>query len=312
MREKVSIIGAGNVGATTAMKLAQKDFADIVLVDVLEGIPQGKGLDITEAGPINGFDARVVGTNSYADTQNSDVIVITSGFPRKPGMSRDDLLLANLNIVKPVTEQVVKYSPNAILIMVTNPLDAMAYAAYRVSGFPKNRVIGMSGILDTARFRTFISMALNVSIENIDALIIGGHGDTMVPLTRYTTIYGVPLPELMPKAQIEALIQQTRDAGAEIVKLLKTGNAYFAPASAIVHIVESIMFDKKNVLPCSVYLDGEYGINGMFISVPIKLGKNGIEQIIQLELNQEEEAAFKKSVAAIEELIKIINPMLKG
>lgn len=306
MRKQISIIGAGNVGATTAMKLAEKDLADIVLVDIVEGMPQGKGLDMTQTGPIDGYDSKITGTNSYADTKDSDIVIITSGVPRKPGMSRDDLLQANFNIVKPVTEQVAKYSPNAILIMVANPLDAMTQLAYKVSGFPKNRIMGMAGILDTARFRTFIAMELNVSVEDIYALVLGGHGDTMVPLARYSTVAGVPLPEILPKEKLDALIQRTRDGGAEIVKLLKTGSAYYAPATAVVQMVKAIILDKKRILPCAAYLEGEYGIKGLFVGVPVKLGVKGIEEIIQLKLTPEEDAALKKSAAAVEELVKIM------
>ncbi|MCX7919778.1 MAG: malate dehydrogenase [bacterium] len=306
MRKKVSIIGAGNVGATTAMKLAEKDITDIILVDIIEGMPQGKGLDITQTGAIDGYDTKVIGTNSYADTKDSDIVIITSGVPRKPGMSRDDLLQANYNIVKPVTEQVVKFSPNAIIIMVANPLDAMAQLAYRVSGFSKNRVIGMAGILDTARFRAFIALELNVSMEDVYALVLGGHGDTMVPLARYSTVAGVPLTEILPKERLDAIIQRTRNGGAEIVKLLKTGSAYYAPATATVQMVEAIILDKKRILPCAAYLEGEYGINGLFVGVPVKLGANGIEEIIQLKLTTEEEIALKKSAAAVEELVKVM------
>ncbi|MBA2123796.1 malate dehydrogenase [bacterium Unc6] len=306
MRQKVSIIGAGNVGATMAMKLAEKDFADIILVDIIEGMPQGKGLDITQTGPIDSYDTKVIGTNSYTDTQYSDIVIITAGVPRKPGMSRDDLLEANYNIVKPVTEQVAQYSPNAILIIVANPLDAMAQLAYKTSGFSKSRVMGMAGILDTARFRTFIAMELNVSVEDVYALVLGGHGDTMVPLVRYSTVAGVPLPEILSKEKLDMLIQRTRNSGMEIVKLLKAGGAYYAPASAAVQMVEAIILNKKRILPCAAYLEGEYGINGLFVGVPIKLGANGIEEIIQLRLTPEENAALKKSAATVEELIKIM------
>lgn len=305
-RYKVSIIGGGNVGATTAIRLAEKDFCDVVLLDILEGMPQGKGLDMTQAGPIEGYDTKVTGTNSYEDTSGSDIVVITSGVPRKPGMSRDDLLQANYNIVKPVTQEVVKHSPNCIIIMVANPLDAMAQLSFKISKFPKQRVFGMAGILDTARFRTFIAMEMNVSVEDVYAMVLGGHGDTMVPLAKYSTVAGVPITELLPKEKIDALIQRTRDGGAEIVKLLKTGSAYYAPSSAVVQMVEAVILDKKRILPCATYLEGEYGIRGVFVGVPVKLGAKGIEEVIQLKLTPEEDAALKKSASAVEELVKIM------
>ena len=306
MRKKVTVVGAGNVGANCAVRIADKELADVVLVDVVEGVPQGKGLDILEAGPVEGYDVLVTGANGYEATANSDIVVITAGFPRKPGMSRDDLLLANYEVVRTATEQAVQYSPNAILILVTNPLDAMCWTAFQVSKFSKNRVVGMAGVLDTARYRTFIAQELGVSVENITALVLGGHGDTMVPIVRLTTVGGIPLTELTDQATIERLVQRTRDGGAEIVKYLKTGSAYYAPSAATVEMVESILKDKKKVLPCAAYLEGEYGINGLFAGVPVKLGANGIEQVYQLKLQAEEQAQLDKSAAAVKELIDVI------
>src|SRR5436189_1160494 len=281
-RKKVSIVGAGNVGATAGQRIVDKELADVVLIDIVEGVPQGKALDLMESGPIEGYDFRLTGTNNYKDTANSDVVVITAGIPRKPGMSRDDLLRTNYEIVKGVTEQVVKNSPNCVIVVVSNPLDAMVQTAFRVSGFPKERVIGMAGVLDSARFRTFIAMELNVSVENIHAFVLGGHGDTMVPLPRYSTVAGIPITELMSKERVEALVQRTRDGGAEIVKLLKTGSAYYAPSAATAEMVEAILKDKKKILPCAAYLEGEYGIRGLYVGVPVKLGAKGIEQSSQL------------------------------
>jgi len=306
MRKKVTVVGAGNVGANCALRIAGKELADVVLVDVVEGIPQGKGLDILESGPVEGYDVMVTGANDYEPTANSDIVVITAGFPRKPGMSRDDLLLANYEIVKTATEQAAKYSPNAILILVTNPLDAMCWVAHQVSKFSKNRVIGMAGVLDTARYRTFISMELGVSVENITALVLGGHGDTMVPIVRLTTIGGIPITELLPQDRIEALVQRTRDGGAEIVKYLKTGSAYYAPSAATVEMVESILKDKKKVLPCAALLEGEYGYQGIFVGVPVKLGSNGIERIYEVKLEAQEKAQLDKSAAAVHELIDVL------
>jgi malate dehydrogenase len=306
MRKKVTVIGAGNVGANCAVRIADKELADVVLVDVVEGVPQGKGLDILESGPIEGYDVLVTGTNDYAPTANSDIVVITAGFPRKPGMSRDDLLIANYEVVRNATEQAAKHSPDAILILVTNPLDAMCWTAFKVSGFARNRVIGMAGVLDTARYRTFIAQELGVSVENVTALVLGGHGDTMVPIVRLTTVGGIPLTELLEQSVIERLVQRTRDGGAEIVKYLKTGSAYYAPSAATVEMVESILKDKKKVLPCAAYLEGEYDINGVFVGVPVKLGAKGIEQVFQVRLEADEKKALDKSAAAVKELVEII------
>jgi len=306
MRKKVTVVGAGMVGGTTAHRLADKELCDVVLTDIIEGLPQGKGLDLAESAPIEGYDSRVLGTNDYKDTANSDIVVITAGIPRKPGMSRDDLLKTNYNIVKETTEKVVKYSPNSILIIVSNPLDAMAQTAYKASGFSKNRVIGMAGVLDSARMRTFIAEALDVSVENVTAFVLGGHGDTMVPLARYSTVAGIPLPDLMPKEKIDAIIKRTAQGGAEIVGLLKTGSAFYAPSAAIVEMVEAILKDKKKILPCAAYLEGEYGIKGLFVGVPVKLGARGIEQVVEIKLTAEENAALQKSAAAVKELVEII------
>jgi len=306
MRKKVTVVGAGMVGGTTAHRLADKELCDVVLIDIIEGLPQGKGLDLAESAPIEGYDSRVVGTNDYKDTANSDIVVITAGLPRKPGMSRDDLLKTNYNIVKETTEKVVKHSPNSILIVVSNPLDAMTQTAYKTSGFSKNRVIGMAGVLDAARMRTFIAEALEVSVENVTAFVLGGHGDAMVPLARYSTVAGIPLPDLMPQEKIEAIVKRTAQGGAEIVGLLKTGSAFYAPSAAIVEMVEAILKDKKKILPCAAYLEGEYGIKGLFVGVPVKLGARGIEQVIEIELTAEEQAALPKSAAAVKELVEII------
>jgi len=306
MRKKVTVVGGGNVGANCALRIAGKELADVVLVDIVEGVPQGKGLDILQSGPVEGYDVNVVGANNYDLTANSDIVVITAGFPRTPGMSRDDLLLKNYDVVKAATEQAVKNSPNCILILVTNPLDAMCWAAFQVSKFSKNRVIGMAGVLDTARFRTFIAQELNVSVENVTAMVLGGHGDTMVPIARLTSVSGIPLGELLDQAVIDKLVDRARNGGAEIVKYLKTGSAYYAPSAAAVEMVESILKDKKKVLPCSAYLEGEYGINGLFVGVPVKLGARGIEQIYQLKLQPDEQAALAKSSAAVKELIDVI------
>jgi len=307
MRRKVTVIGAGNVGANCALRIADRELADVVLVDIVEGVPQGKGLDLLQSGPVQGYDVLVTGANNYEPTANSDVVVITAGFPRKPGMSRDDLLMANYNIVKPASEQAARYSPDAILIVVSNPLDAMCWTAFKVSGFGKSRVVGMAGILDTARFRTFIARELEVSVENITAMVLGGHGDTMVPLVRLTNVSGIPLTELLDSATIARLVERTRNGGAEIVKLLKTGSAYYAPSAAAVEMVESILKDKKMVLPCSAYLDGEYGVHGVFVGVPVKLGAGGVEKIYEIGLTPEEQAQFGKSAASVQELIDVLN-----
>jgi malate dehydrogenase len=306
MRRKVTVVGAGNVGANTAQKIAAKELADVVLVDVVDGVPQGKGLDMLESAPVEGYDVKIVGTNGYDETAHSDIVVITAGFPRKPGMSRDDLLLANYEVVKSATEQAAKKSPNAILILVTNPLDAMCWTAMKVSGFKRERVIGMAGVLDTARFRTFIAEELNVSFENVTAMVLGGHGDTMVPLVRLTNVSGIPLSELTDQATIDRMVQRTRDGGAEIVKYLKTGSAYYAPAASTVEMVESILKDKKKVLPCAVHLEGEYGIKGLFVGVPVKLGKEGIEKIYEIKLDDAEKAALQKSADAVKELVTVL------
>jgi len=306
MRKKVTVVGAGNVGANCALRIADQELADVVVVDIVEGVPQGKGLDLLQSGPVQGYDVLVTGANNYEPTANSDIVVITAGFPRKPGMSRDDLLMANYNIVKPATEQAAQYSPNAILIVVTNPLDAMCWTAFKVSGFAKNRVVGMAGILDTARFRTFIARELNVSVENITAMVLGGHGDTMVPLVRLTNVSGIPLTELLDEATIARLVERTRNGGAEIVKLLKTGSAYYAPSAAAVEMVASILKDKKKVLPCSAYLEGEYGIHGVFAGVPVKLGAEGVEKVYEVSLTPEEQTQFGKSAAAVAELIEVL------
>src|SRR6516164_2725330 len=306
MRKKITVVGGGNVGASCAANLASKELGDVVLVDVVEGVPQGKGLDMLQMGPIEGYDVAITGANDYAPTANSDVVVITAGLARKPGMSRDDLLLANYQVVKSVTESVVKYSPNAILVLVTNPLDAMCWTAHQISKFPKNRVIGMAGVLDSARFRTFIAQQLDVSVENVTAFVLGGHGDTMVPLTRYSTVAGIPLPELIDAATLEKLVQRTRDGGAEIVKYLKTGSAYYAPSAAVTEMVEAIIKDKKKILPCAVYLEGEYGIHGLYVGVPVKLGAAGIEEIVQIKLTADEQAALQKSADSVKELVGVI------
>ncbi len=306
MRKKVSIVGSGNVGATTAHWIASKELADVVLIDIIEGVPQGKALDLLEAMPIEKRDAHVLGTNDYADTAGSDIVVITAGIPRKPGMSRDDLLNTNYKIMKDVVGKVVEHSPHCILIIVSNPLDAMVQTAYKLSGFPRERVIGMAGVLDSARFRTFIAEELKVSVENVTAFVLGGHGDTMVPLPRYSTVAGIPITELIEKTRLEALVQRTRDGGAEIVKYLKTGSAYYAPSAAVTEMVEAILKDKKKILPCAAYLEGEYGIKGLYIGVPVKLGAKGIEQIIEIKLTPEEKAGLEKSAAAVKELVAVI------
>jgi malate dehydrogenase len=307
LRKKVTIVGAGNVGATIAQRIVDREMANVVLVDVVDGLPQGKSLDLLQSGPVEGNDCQIIGTNDYRQTVGSDIVVITAGLSRKPGMSRDDLLIKNYEIVKGVTEQAVQYSPHCILIVVSNPLDAMVQTAFRVSGFPRERVVGMAGVLDAARFRTFIAMELKVSVENVHAAVLGGHGDTMVPLPRYSTVAGIPITELLTKEKIDTILQRTRKGGAEIVELLKTGSAYYAPSAATVEMVESIVKDKKKVLPCAAYLDGEYGINGLFVGVPVKLGNNGVEEIFQMTLSADEHQALKRSAAAVKELCEIIN-----
>ncbi len=302
MDKKVTVVGAGNVGATAAQRLAEKELCDVVLVDIIEGVPQGKSLDLTEAAPIEKHDARLTGTNTYEATAGSDIIIITAGIPRKPGMSRDDLLGTNAGIMRKVTEQVAKLSPDAVIIIVSNPLDAMCHVAFDASGFPKERVMGMAGVLDSARFRAFIAMELNVSVENTHAFVLGGHGDTMVPLPRYSTVAGIPITELLPQDRIDAIVERTRTGGAEIVSLLKTGSAYYAPASAAVEMAESILKDKKKILPCAALLKGEYGIEDLFIGVPVKLGAAGIEEVIQIKLTGDEQAALNRSAAAVQEL----------
>ena len=307
MRNKVTVVGAGNVGATTALRIHQLGYADVVLLDVIEDLPQGKGLDMLEAGPVTGSDAGITGSNNYEATANSDLVVITAGIARRPGMSRDDLLLTNMRITSSVTEQVVKYSPDCIIIAVTNPLDAMVQNVYESSGFPRNRVFGMAGVLDTARFRTFISQELNVSVQDIQALVLGGHGDDMVPLVRYTTAGGIPITELMAEEKIDQLVQRTRDGGGEIVALLKEGSAYYAPSAAITQMVEAVLLDKKRILPCCAYLEGEYGINGLCVGVPVKIGANGMEEVIQVGLTESEKAALSHSADSVKELVEVMN-----
>lgn len=306
MRSKVTVVGAGNVGATCAQRITEKGYADVVLVDIIEGMPQGKALDILQGGPILHFDAKIVGTNGYEETADSDIVVITSGIARKPGMSRDDLILTNMEIIKGVVENVVRYSPNCIIIMVTNPLDAMAQLALHVSKFPKNRVMGQSGILDSSRLRTFIAMELGVSVDDVAACLLGGHGDTMVAIPRLTTVGGIPITELLPKDRVDAIVERTVKGGAEIVGLLKTGSAYYAPSAATVQMVEAIIFDRKQILPCAAYLEGEYGIDKAFVGVPAKLGANGVEQVIELKLTPDESEALKRSAEAVKELVGIM------
>jgi malate dehydrogenase len=301
-RNKVTVVGAGNVGATTAQRIAEAGIADVVLIDIVEGLPQGKGLDLAEAAPVVGHDARITGTNDYADTAGSDIVVVTSGLARQPGMSRDDLLAKNAGIVRSVVEQAVKHSPNAILIIVTNPLDAMCHVALAASGFPRERVIGMAGVLDSARFRTFIALELGVSVEDTHAFVLGGHGDTMVPLPRYSTVAGIPITELLSPERVQALVDRTANGGAEVVALLKTGSAYYAPAASTFEMVEAILHDRKRVLPCATYLHGEYGVDGLFVGVPVVLGAGGMERVIVIELSADEQAAFDRSAASVREL----------
>jgi malate dehydrogenase len=302
-RNKVTVIGAGNVGATTAQRIAEAGLADVVLVDIVEGMPQGKALDLAEAAPVVGHDASVVGSNDYADTAGSDIIVVTSGIARKPGMSRDELLATNAGIVSSVVRDATAVSPDAILIIVTNPLDAMCHAAMQASGFPRERVIGMAGVLDSARFRTFIAMELGVSVEDVHAFVLGGHGDTMVPLSRYSTVAGVPITELLPEDRVRALEERTAKGGAEIVGLLKTGSAYYAPAASTFEMVDSILRDRKRVLPCAVQLKGEFGVDGLFVGVPVILGRGGLDRVFEITLTTDEQAAFDKSAAAVQELV---------
>lgn len=299
MRKKVTVVGAGHVGATLAQRIAETGVADVVLVDVVEGIPQGKGLDLQESGPIMGFDSRIIGSNTYDDTDGSDLIIITAGLARKPGMSRDDLLATNAGIVKTCAAESGKRSPKAVMIVVTNPMDVMAFVAMKATGFPRERVMGMGGVLDSARFRAFIAMELGVSVENTHAFVLGGHGDTMVPLPRYSTVAGIPITELIQQERIDALVERTRNGGAEIVSFLKTGSAYYAPSAAALDMASAVLLDKKKILPCSVYLTGEYGVNGVFAGVPVKLGAKGAERVIEVNLNAQERAAFMKSVDAV-------------
>ncbi len=307
MRKKITVVGAGNVGATVAQRLFERGYADIVLVDIVEGLPQGKALDMLESGPVLGTDSKITGTNSYEDTTNSDVVVITAGIARKPGMSRDDLLFTNMDIVGSVAEQVANFSPNSIIIVVSNPLDAMAQQVLDVTKFPRERVIGMAGILDTARFRTFLSEAVNASVEDVQAYVLGGHGDTMVPLVQSTNVAGIPISKLLKKDVLDSIVQRARDGGAEIVGLLKTGSAFYAPSAAVAQMVDSIILDKKRIVPCAAYLKGEYGIDGLYIGVPVKLGASGIEEIIEMELSPDEQSNLDKSAAAVTELVDVMS-----
>ncbi len=302
-RSKITVVGAGNVGATTAQRLAERDYADIFLVDIVEGLPQGKALDMNQAGPVVGYEPNIVGTNAYDETSGSDIVVITSGLPRKPGMSRDDLLDANRKIVSSVTKEVSERSPDAIIIPVTNPLDAMCHVTLDVSGFPRQRIVGMAGILDSARFRTFLAWELGVSVRDVTGFVLGGHGDTMVPVTSYTNVAGVPVTQKVDAARLEEIVQRARDGGAEIVKLLKSGSAYYAPSAAVVEMVDSIMLDQKRILPCAAYCDGEYDIDGLFVGVPVKLGAEGVEEIIEYDLSEVEREALRRSAAAVRELV---------
>ena len=306
MNRKVTVVGAGNVGATLAQRIADRELADVVLIDIVEGMPQGKGLDLRQSGPVEGSDSRVIGSNDYADTAGSDVVVVTAGIARKPGMSRDDLLNTNYKIVKDCTENAAKHSPNAVLIVVSNPLDAMAQVAYKVSGFPKQRVFGMAGVLDSARMRTFIAMELGVSVENVSAFVLGGHGDTMVPLPRYSTVAGIPITELLSQERVDAIVKRTAGGGAEIVSLLKTGSAYYAPSSSTAEMVDAVLKDKHKVLPCACYLEGEFGIHGLYVGVPAQLGAPGVEKIWEVKLTDTERTALHKSAGAVKELIDVL------
>jgi malate dehydrogenase len=312
MRKKITVVGAGNVGATLVQRLAERDYADIVMVDIVEGLPQGKALDLRETGPVVGYDSYITGTNSYKETAASDICVITSGLPRKPGMSRDDLVEINMKIVREVTQKLVKASPRTILIVVSNPLDAMCHVAIKTSGFPRDRVIGMAGVLDTARFRSFIAEELDVSVRDVDAYVLGGHGDTMVPLTRYTTVAGVPVANLIEKKRLAQIVQRARDGGAEVVALLKTGSAYYAPSAAVAEMVDSIILDQKRILPCAAQLNGEYGYRGLFIGVPCKLGARGLEEVVQIELSAAEKKALDRSAAAVKELVGVVDRFMKA
>jgi malate dehydrogenase len=306
VRTKISVVGAGNVGATVAQLIAYKELGDVVMVDIIEGLPQGKALDLLEAGPVEGYDSLVNGANNYEATADSHIVVITAGIARRPGMSRSDLITTNANIVRAVTEQVIKYSPEALLIVVSNPLDAMVHLTKHVSGFPKNRVVGQAGVLDSTRFRTFIAQELNVSVEDTQAFVLGGHGDTMVPLPRYSTVAGIPITHLLPQETIDRLVQRTRDGGGEIVNLLKSGSAFYAPGAAVVQMVEAIVKDKKRVLPCTAYLEGEYGLRDIYFGVPVKLGAGGVEQIIEIELTADERAALQASAKEVADTIQLL------
>ncbi len=312
MRKKVTVVGAGNVGATAAQRIHELGYADVVLVDIVEDLPQGKALDMLESGPVIGSDALITGTNGYEATANSDLVIITAGIARRPGMSRDDLLLTNMKIIGSVTREVVKFSPNCLIMVVSNPLDAMCHHAYKVSGFSKERVFGMAGVLDTARFRTFIAQELNVSVEDVQAYVLGGHGDDMVPLVRYTTAGGIPITELLPQETVDGLVKRARQGGGEIVALLKSGSAYYAPSAAITQMTESILLDKKRILPCCTYLEGQYGIDGLCMGVPVKLGAGGVEQIIKINLTDDEQAALDRSAASVRELVEVMDKNRPG
>jgi malate dehydrogenase len=312
MRRKITVVGAGNVGATTVQRLAERDYADLVMVDIVEGLPQGKALDLNEAGPVVRYEPNIVGTNTYDETSGSDIVVITSGLPRKPGMSRDDLLAANREVVETVTREVAERSPDAIIIAVTNPLDAMCHVALQVSEFPRQRVVGMAGILDSARFRTFLAWELDVSVRDVTGFVLGGHGDTMVPIVSYTNVAGIPVTQKIEPARLEEIVQRTRDGGAEVVKLLKAGSAYYAPSAAVAEMVDSIVFDQKRVLPCAAYCDGEYGIDGLFVGVPVKLGKEGVEEIVEIELSDGEREDLQQSAAAVRELVDAMAALQKS